>query len=149
MRVDKANGTDDAWSERELGLNNTWNCIYALQSQGPWNASTRRQQTHMLQPSLTSRSLREMKEWMVLLHKTERARRDKRCLLSLNRLCQHPSLHFRGRVSYTYLRCTYMHQVISPDAVEDFLYSDIIALFMEKAEKWCKGRLFRPTFRII
>ena len=42
-----------------------------------------------------------------------------------------------------------MHQVISPDAVEDFLYSDIIALFMEKVEKWCKGRLFGPTFRII
>ena len=60
----------------------------------------------------------------------------------IDRLCQHPSLHFRGRVSNTHLMCTYMHQVISPDAAEDFLYSDIIALFMERLRKGAEGDCF-------
>lgn len=38
--------------------------------------------------------------------------------------------------------CTYMHQVISPDAAEDFLYSDIIALFMERLRKGAEGDCF-------
>lgn len=70
MQVDKANGTDDAWSELEPGLNNTWNCICALLEPRPLERQ-HQAATDTYAPAFTSRSLWEMKEWMVLLHKTE------------------------------------------------------------------------------